>query len=182
MRRRHPDLPQLWLVSDARTDRVLDAAIRALPRGSGVIFRHFHLPPVERAARFAGVQRLCRRHRHLAVLAGSAGQARRAGAVAAYGAPATLSRGPALVRLMTAHSHAEIAAAQRVRADAILLSPVFPTRSHPGARTLGALRFRLLAARAPVPVIALGGMNLRAAKRLRGFAWAAIDGLNPKDS
>ncbi len=177
MRSCHPDLPRLWLVSDARTDRVFEAAIRRLPRGSGVIFRHYHLPPPERAARFARVQRLCRRHGHLAVLAGSARQARRAGAMAAYGAPTQLARGPALVRLVTAHSLAEIAAAGRARADAILLSPVFPTHSHPGARLLGGLRFRLLAAHSPVPIIALGGMNPRTAKRIGGFAWAAIDGL-----
>ena len=30
-------------------------------------------------------------------------------------------------------------------ADAVLLSPVFPTRSHPGAPVLGPVRFRLLA-------------------------------------
>lgn len=182
MRRRHPDLPQLWLVSDARSDHLLDAAIRRLPRGSGVIFRHYHLPAQDRTARFAQIQRLCRRHGHLAALAGSAKQARRAGAVAAYGASARLTRGPVLVRLVTAHSLAEIAAARRARADAILLSPAFPTRSHPGARALGASRFRLIAAHSPVPVIALGGMNPRTAKRLRGFAWAAIDGLVPKDS
>lgn len=161
---------------------MLDAAIRALPRGSGVIFRHYHLAPHDRAVRFAEVQRLCRRCGHLAVLAGSARQARRFGAIAAYGPPSRLARGPTTIRLVTAHSLAEIAAALRARADAVLLSPVFPTRSHPGARSLGSLRFRLIAARSPVRVIALGGMNQRTAKRLRSFAWAAIDGLIPMDS
>jgi thiamine-phosphate pyrophosphorylase len=37
----------------------------------------------------------------------------------------------------------------------VLLSPVFATRSHPGARGLGALRFAT-AAPCPVPVVALG--------------------------
>jgi len=59
----------------------------------------------------------------------------------------------------------------------VLLSPVFPTRSHPGGKVLGALRFRLLAARSRLPVLALGGMNARRARALRGFGWAAIDGL-----
>ena len=61
------------------------------------------------------------------------------------------------------------------RAVAVLLSPVFPTRSHPGAASLGPLRFRLLAARAQVPVIALGGMNRRSARRLKWPRWAGID-------
>jgi thiamine-phosphate pyrophosphorylase len=85
------------------------------------------------------------------------------------------------LKLVTAHSLREIAAARRARADAIVLSPVFATRSHPGARTLGPLRLRLLAARAGLPVIALGGMNAARARRI-GCRWAAIDGLIPKDS
>jgi thiamine-phosphate pyrophosphorylase len=86
------------------------------------------------------------------------------------------------LKLITAHSLREIAAGRRARADAIVLSPVFATRSHPGARTLGPLRFRLLAARAGLPVIALGGMDAARARRLGQAPWAAIDGLIPKDS
>ncbi len=68
------------------------------------------------------------------------------------------------------------------RNDAVLLSPVLPTRSHPGAPVLGMVRFLLLARHSPVPVLALGGMNRAAARRLpsRGAVqgWAAIDGLS----
>jgi thiamine-phosphate pyrophosphorylase len=69
-----------------------------------------------------------------------------------------------------------------VRADAVVLSPVFATRSHPGATPLGPLRFRLLARRAGLPVIALGGMDARRARRIGATRWAAIDGLIPEDS
>ena len=48
-----------------------------------------------------------------------------------------------------------------------MLSPVFATRSHPGTAGLGPTRFRLMAAQACLPVIALGGLNARTAKRLR---------------
>lgn len=81
------------------------------------------------------------------------------------------------MRLATAHSLAEIGAAVRAGAHAILLSPVFPTRSHPGAAVLGAVRFLLLARRSPLPVIALGGMTAARAARLPVHGWAAIDGL-----
>ena len=59
----------------------------------------------------------------------------------------------------------------------MLISPVFPTRSHPGAPVLGPVRFRLLAARSQVPVIALGGMTLHRARTLGVTKWAAIQGL-----
>ena len=64
-------------------------------------------------------------------------------------------------------------------ADAVLLSPVFPTRSHPGARALNPARARMMARGSLLPVLALGGVNARNAALLSGFSGiAAIDGLN----
>ncbi|MEO6092774.1 MAG: thiamine phosphate synthase, partial [Novosphingobium sp.] len=167
-----------WLVSDARNDALFEATLRRLPRGSGLIFRHQHLTDEARRRRWRRLARLARRRGHLAVIASDARTARRWGASGAYGPPARMARGPALARLVTAHSLREIGAGHRARADVILLSPVFATRSHPGSRVLGPLRFRLLAARALVPVIALGGMDAARARRLRWTRWAAIDGLS----
>lgn len=173
-------LPRLWLLSDARNDAVLMQALRALPRGSGFVFRHYHLAPPARAARFRALLPLCRMRGLVALWAGSARSARRVGAAGCYGAPGMLARGPAVLRLAAAHSPRELAAAARTRADAVLLSPVFATRSHPGARTLGPLRFLLMARPAPLPTLALGGMTARTARRLPGSGWAAIDGLSHK--
>ena len=170
-------MPQLWLISDARNDAVLERALMRLPRGSGFIFRHDHLPQAERRARFGRLARIAHKRGILVVLAGGAGLARAWGADGAYGPAAGLRRGGGL-RLATAHNMAEIAAANRAGVDAILLSPAFATRSHPGAKALGPLRWRLLASRAQVPVIALGGMNARTARRLAHARWAAIDGLS----
>jgi thiamine-phosphate pyrophosphorylase len=169
-------LPDVWLVSDARNDERLAAILRRLPRGSGLVFRHYHLSPAERRARFDRLARIARARGHLIALAGSAREALRWGADAAYGAPAKVGSGPAVLRLVTAHSLREIGQARRARADAILLSPVFPTRSHPGAEALGPVRFRLLARYAKVPVVALGGMNRYRAQALSWKNWAAIDG------
>jgi len=169
-------LPALWLLSDARNDAMLEEAMRRLPRGSGVVFRHYHLPGPDRRARFARLARLCRQREHWLVLAGTAEEARRSRALASYGPP---SAGPRL-RLATAHSLREIGRANRTGAALVLLSPVFPTRSHPGAPHLGPLRFLLLARRALCPVVALGGMDHRRARQLPGYGWAAIDGLSHK--
>jgi len=177
MRKRQPALPDIWLVSDARNDAVLDSQMAHLPRGSGLIFRHYHLVPAKRRARFEQLARLARKYGHMAVLSGSARQASHWGADGAYGAPASLAGGPAMLRLVTAHSLCEIGMANRIRASAILLAPVFPTRSHPGRAALGPVRFRLLCAYAASPVIALGGMDARRARRISTRKWAAIDGI-----
>jgi thiamine-phosphate pyrophosphorylase len=67
-------------------------------------------------------------------------------------------------------------AAARNGATFVLLSPVFPTRSHPGARTLGRMRFSSLSRSSAIPVIALGGMDRRRMWGLPAYGWAGIDG------
>ena len=158
MTARHPALPHLWLVTDARNDAVLDRAIARLPRGSGVIFRHYHLPPRERATRFAQICRLCRRFGHRLEVAGES-----------YGPGRSLA---------TAHDLREIGRANRDGAEAVLLSPIYPTSSHPDAKPLGRARFLLLAKHSVAPVIALGGMTARRFRGLPAHGWAAIDGLS----
>ena len=189
MSKRQPTLPNVWLVSDARNDAALEQILRKLPRGSGLIFRHYHLAKGARRKRFTEVQRLAKGRGHIVALSASPNTARQWGADAVYGSRRSLTFGPSLIRLVTAHSLHEIGQAMRARADAILLSPVFATRSHPGQSALGPVRFRLLAARVLVPVIALGGMNARRARHLGAARWAAVDSLCdemnrqfPKDS
>ncbi|HUD27270.1 MAG TPA: thiamine phosphate synthase [Novosphingobium sp.] len=178
VKNRQPSLPLLWLVSDARNDAGLEAALARLPRRSGLVFRHYHLPPVERRARFATLLRVARRFGHFVVLSGDASTARQWGADGAYGSAEGLTRGPRTMRLVTVHDLRELASAHLARADAVLLSPVFPTASHPLGKVLGPVRFRLLAQRALVPVIALGGMTAHRARATRIVRWAAIDGLS----
>ncbi|MCB2051509.1 MAG: thiamine phosphate synthase [Novosphingobium sp.] len=178
---RRQTLPQLWLLSDARNDAGLFAAIARLPRGSAVVFRHYHLPRAERYARWIEVRRMAHRFRHWAVLADAPHRARQWGADGIYASAAGFAghraAGAGLLRIVTAHSMRELAAARRAGADAVMLSPVFPTRSHPDGNSLGVVRFRLLARWAGVPVIALGGMTAKGAHAANWPRWAAIDGL-----
>lgn len=172
-------LPAVWLLSDERNDAVLAERLRALPRASGFIYRHYHLDNPQRWERFRELRRIARAYDHTVILADSALTALEWDADGIYSAPKALwPRRQGLLHLATAHSLREIAEANRLGADAVLLSPVFPTRSHPGAATLGAARFRLLAAHSKAPVIALGGMNRVRARALGWSGWAAIDGLS----
>jgi thiamine-phosphate pyrophosphorylase len=64
-------------------------------------------------------------------------------------------------------------------ADAVLLSPVFATKSHPKTHPLTAPRARLMARHALLPVLALGGVTARNAPLLKGFAgFAAVGALS----
>lgn len=166
---RHPPIPRLWLMTDPRLGDALWDALERLPRGSGVIFRHYQLPLGERRALFARVSKVARR-RGLLLL--------RAGPSPMRGEMGTHGRRGRGFTTWPVHSRREALAADRAGADALLVSPVFPTRSHPGAPVLGPVRFGLLVRGLDVPVIALGGMNANNARRLRSLGihgWAAID-------
>jgi thiamine-phosphate pyrophosphorylase len=68
--------------------------------------------------------------------------------------------------------------ARRIAADLIFVSPVFATRSHPGAKPLGRARLGLLVGNQRARTIALGGMTAQRAQSLsalRLHGWAAID-------
>ncbi|QFT76597.1 hypothetical protein FIU90_03470 [Erythrobacter sp. THAF29] len=176
---RNQSLPDIWLISDERNDDALEDALASLPRGSGFIYRHYHLDGPERLGRFHDLKRLARAHDHVIVLADSALTAAEWGADGIYGAPRALwPRRDGLLHLATAHDLREIGLANRFGTDAVLLSPVFGTKSHPGAPSLGPSRFRLLAGHSLAPVIALGGMNSHRAHTLGWPRWAAIDGLS----
>ena len=172
-------LPGLWLISDARNDAGLERALARLPRGSGFIYRHYHLPDPQRYLRFRQLRRIAKALGHVVILADSALTAREWGADGIYGSPRSLyPRRAGLIHLATAHGLGELGLAARLGADAALLSPVFATNTHPGGATLGPARFGLLARAAPLPVIALGGMTASRARTLVWPRWAAIDGLS----
>ena len=176
-------LPLLWLLSDARNDAGLEGALAALPRGSGFVFRHYHLTGEERAARFRMLAAAALDGGHLVALAGDAATAHSWGADGVYGAPERIVAGAGLLKLATAHDRTELAAAESVGADGVFLSPVFPTRSHPEADPLGIDGFHAIARRARAPIIALGGMTKARAEELAWPRWGAIDGLaSPQDS
>ncbi len=86
--------------------------------------------------------------------------------------------------LVTAAAHGEqaIIAAARAGADAVLISPVFTTTSHPGGKSLGIIRFARLAGLARslgLGVYALGGINSPAnVRRLGGIAITGIAGIS----
>ncbi len=154
--------PTLWLFTDAA--RVPDPlpAIAALPPGlCGVVFRHDGVEG--RAVLARAVAACCRQRRvalsvagdwRLAALLG-AGVHRRAGC-------AEPPRGR--FRTASAHSRAELLQARRAGA-LVFLSPVFPTASHPGASTLGPVRWAALAGQ-PGAALALGGIDASSARRL----------------
>lgn len=172
--------PGIWLMTDPRFGDDLLPAIRRLPFGSGVVFRHYHLASDARRKLFGQVRRICRQRGLMLILAGPEADALRWRADGFH-----LRAGPsrsAMARSAPVHSHAELRKALRNGVDMIFISPLFATKSHPGRKAIGRLAFNALAKQAgKTAVIALGGINKRRALNPRlAQGWAAIDAFRKK--
>lgn len=185
MRRRHPlvpPLPGLWLMTDERQGDRLWPALTDLPRGSGVIVRHHGLDKKARRDLIVRIRKIARARRLILVVAGSETLARATQSDGFHMRSAKI--GPStLLRTIAVHDLAELRLAERIGADLVFISPVFATESHPGKRSLGRARFGQLVRESRVPVIALGGMNMRRAESLQQFGiygWAGIGALTPR--
>lgn len=162
MRDRNP-----WLMTDERMGDALFAALRALPPGAGVVFRHHETAPRERHRLWLAVRRIATARRLFVVAVGA-----KPGARGEHNGR----------RPTTAAAHDRREAIRHRRARYLFVSPVYPTRSHPDATTLGAMKAARIAVGLGAEVIALGGMDARRWRRIRqlGFdGWAAIDALSP---
>jgi thiamine-phosphate pyrophosphorylase len=168
-------LPCLWLFTDARTTPNLSV----LPRGAGVVVRHYDHP---QRASFARALVAQGKARGLIMLV--AGDMHLALAVGAHGVhlpehQLRYYRKPFAGFIVTAAAH-NAKALQRARfADGIFLSPIFASRSHPAASGLGLSRAAQLLRLQPHPVFALGGITEKTSNQLAALGFsglAAIDG------
>lgn len=78
------------------------------------------------------------------------------------------------------HNRSELVQASLINVDFSVLSPVFPTGSHPQVTPLGWVGFQQLRLHSDVPVYALGGMqpdNLNMARQMGAQGLAMIQGL-----
>jgi len=156
-------LPVLWIFTD--DDRLPDprAILEELPPGlCGIVLRSRRRLD---AAMSLDLARRCRRRRVALVLA----QPGPAGPRCLWGVHLGQRGGAGRhARLVTASARApaDLARAARSAADCVFVSPVFATRSHPGAPGLGVARWASLARRSRVAAFALGGITAASAMRL----------------
>jgi thiamine-phosphate pyrophosphorylase len=168
-------LPALVLFTDdVRLADPVNAA-RALPRGAMVVVRAREAARrLELAGAMVGL-----REKLVVLIADDPELAARIGADGTH-LPQRRAGEAAQIRarhrrwLITASAHGAVAGSADV--DAVFLSPVFATASHPERRALGAVRANAMAARSTVPVYALGGVDARNAGLLSGFVGIAAIG------
>jgi thiamine-phosphate pyrophosphorylase len=170
-------VPRIWLMSDERLGDNFLKAVKRLPRGSGVIFRHYSLENSCRRDLFRQVRHIARQRGFVLLLSDDESQAIAWCADGWHNRSGKKGQAQKFLQSVPVHGPSEIVRANRCGADLVFLSPLFRTQSHPEAKGLGPLHFQCLASLAFAPVIALGGMNRARAEMLgkkRIYGWAAI--------
>jgi thiamine-phosphate pyrophosphorylase len=162
--RRKGGPPPLWVFSDRERLPDPSPVLRRLPKGlCGLVLRP---GGVLDAAALRRVQALCRDRRVSLVVSGRRwrGFGATVGVHLSQRSPAAMgNRYPATA---SAHGVAELRRAERAKAGCVFLSPVFPTRSHPGASALGPVRWGMIARKSSIPVLALGGITGASVRRV----------------
>ena len=177
-------MPPLVLLTD--DDRLTDplAAARALPRGSMVVVRA--RDNARRKALAFAMMKLAR-GRGLIVLIASDGKLAAACGADGVHVPeialgtAARERACHAFFLITGSVHSLAAVGRAHGVDAIFLSPIFATKSHPGGATLTAVRASFIARASRVPVYALGGIEPQNAALLPPSAFAGIAAIGALD-
>jgi len=166
---RAPALPALIALTDAARRPDARALALRLPRGAALLERTGNLDDA--------LARLCRRRGVLLIAASGAPALYTRDLAAERAAIAAWRRRGGGFALSAAHTPRALRRAAAAGASAVLLSPVFPTASHPGAAGLGITRFRLWARQSPLPVYALGGITARSARALLSTPAVGIAGI-----
>jgi thiamine-phosphate pyrophosphorylase len=175
-----PRLPPLILVTDpARTPDPVALALR-LPRGCGLIYRAFGAPDAAEVA--AQLGRIASRRGLVLLIGADAVRAKGAAGAhlperMAHRAGALKAARPGIMITAAAHSLPAILRAKRAGADAVLISPVFPSKSPSAGRAIGPHRLAALIRAGAMPSYALGGIAAKTAPRLVATGAAGFAGV-----
>jgi len=155
------------------TDRIRalhpEIIARAMPKGTAIILRDYDWP--ERKALARRLKAICQRRGLYLLIAADLDLAE---AVNADGVhfpswfKARRTIPASMIMTVACHNEQDLTQAGECGADLALLSPVYPTASHPGAHTLGPAKFKALSLSAHIPVMALGGVHEENAAALMG--------------
>ena len=183
-RKNCPELPRAFVMTD--TERLSDpvSIINNLPKNVIVIFRHYN--HTRRQSMACRVVESAHRRGLKVLIAGDLDLARKANAdgihfpsymLGTWQAKQFANVPPYWLITAAIHNHRELKQASALNIDAVLLSPVYTTNTSVQRRALGLIGLRRLTDLSPVPLFALGGLNLSALPRLKNTGVAGFAGI-----
>jgi thiamine-phosphate pyrophosphorylase len=172
-------LPRAWFMTDPKRTPDPAAIAAQLPKGWGVVYRHFGAP--DRFTTGAKLARICKQRGLILLVSADPALAADIGADGVHWPEARLHgvrhRSPHFIETASAHSRPGLARAHALKLDAAFFSAVFPSNSPSAGKAIGPLRFVAITRDAPLPVYGLGGINAENATRIakHSAGWAAIE-------
>lgn len=169
-------LPSAWFLTD---ERVVDpiGVIQNLPKDCGIIFRNYRHPSrkslaleVVKAAHDAKRIILIAADKELAIACGADGVH-----WPKWAKPEPLD--PPLLSTYAVHNEDELNRAETMSASAIIISPVFKTKSHEDCETLGVSGLKQLVAKTSLPAYAMGGIDDRTWPKLADLGLVGFAGI-----
>ena len=171
-------VPALILMTDDARLPNPEAAAAALPAGSIVVIRAQN--PQRLKALALSLRTAARRRGLFLVVSGDVALARQIGADGVHLPERRIGEAAAIRArsnmIITASAHSLRPALKAAAVDALILSAVFATQSHPGQPALGPVRAALMARQLPLAAYGLGGITADNARRLSGFCGIAAIG------
>lgn len=169
-------LPSLFVLSDERRLTNPLKVSENLTNSCGIILRHYHVPDRDRIAK--DLLKISLEKGLTFLVAGDTNLATKIGADGIH-LPENMIEGfnrPKNLRIVTAAVHSKTAITKAINAgvDAVLLSPVLKTDSHPSLKPLGIDKFGHLVNEVAFPVYALGGINHNTASQISSSGAAGI--------
>ena len=179
-------IPEIIFITDsAKFDPI--PTCRKLPKNSIVILRDYDLEPIKRLELAKTLKKICQRRKLLFLVGKTPELAIKVKANGMHLPEFMIGQLPKIRQnqpnwLVTAasHSHKSSYKAQKLGADAVLISPVYKTNSHPNTKPLGIHKAKKLQA-THIFNYALGGCKLRHLNQLKSVNFqgiACISGLN----
>ncbi len=154
-----------------------------LPSGTGIIFRHYNCE--NRAEKAEYLAKICKHHHLNLYIAQNPALAHSIDADGVHlpeyqisRIPMIRSRYPALDISAACHSARALHKAAALGADRAFLSPIFPTKSHPGKTGTGLMTAALAIRGQALPVYALGGVQDHHVRQLAGLGFSGFGAIS----
>lgn len=168
------NFPPFILMTDSKRLPDPSHIIPKLPAGSAVIVRHH--TRMGKINLIHKIKMICRKHKVKLLVSDDSQLAVSLHLDGVHLSEATLKKTAACGRFIkpkprflvtsACHSLRALKWAEACKVDAVLISPVFATDSHPDTKTIGVWGFHNMTKRTLVKTYALGGLNKKTAQRL----------------
>jgi thiamine-phosphate pyrophosphorylase len=179
-------LPNLLFFTDPERTPQPERVAERLPAGAAVVFRAFGA--ADAAAQGLRLREITQRRGLILLVGADADLAAQIGADGlhlperlAASLPSLRTAHPDWLITLAAHGLEAAKAGSAVGADALVVSPVFPSRSPSAGAPLGVEGLKVIVGAVQTPIYALGGVDARTVKGLVGLGIvgiAAVEALN----